>query len=300
MILIMLVKKVVYQLMAAGPILLLGMIAVNSRAKVDTWQFIEYGPETSARLFAYATPIREVRSRFVYKDDYDEQDIHETIDIWLKGYRNGDLQDIFPATTMFEGSTSAYQQVVAARHKLVYRAREQAELYFEEGEYEMAAELFTDILEVANIAKYGEFAILADSANTQAAALNRLIELSPKLTEDQRARITKRISRLDDPKRSLAHIISRISAAYRIDLTRQGRSTAVIEAARANQTLASADDLDQLRIEEWRHMSTADRALIPLYARSRMAYLNTKEYDATLVLTLEAMKHSDPEKVTQS
>lgn len=298
MIFLMLVKKFIYQLMAAGPILLLGLIAIHSRAKFDAWQFTEYGPDTSSRIYAYIDPIKAVRNRFVYKDEYDAQEVHEAIEIWLAEYRAGKLQDIYPVTTVLEGQTGVYQQIVTARHRLLYRARDQADIYFRDEEYVKAAELFTDIIEVANIAKFGEFSILAESSGTQSDALLRLVELSPFLSPEHRDSISERINQLDDPSRSLTHTVSRISTVYRFDLLQQGRSTAIIEAARSNHSLASAENLDSMRIEEWRLMSTVDRALIPLYARSRMAYLNQQKFDSTRALALSALQATEPTEVT--
>ena len=269
---LVLVKKAVLQFMASGPILLLGVIAINSRFSESTWEFIEYGPATSVRVSAYIEPVKAVRERLVWNADADESDVRYVVGLWLDAYRNGELLDIFPATTADESSLGVYYQIQAARQELIYRAKKAARKRESEGEIVIAAYLYTDILELANIGKYSEFGALSSSSIVQADVLHKLIELSPELTESQHEDIVSRISGLQQPNRSIAHTMSRVSVVYRADLARQGKPTAIIAAARSSRTHASAADRDLFRIDEWRQLSDADSSFAPLYTLSRLAH----------------------------
>ncbi len=275
---LMLVKKAILQLMAAGPILLLGMIAINSRLHESTWEFIEYGPATSARVSAYMEPVRAVREHLVWKQDADDSDVRYVIAVWLEAYRNGELLDIYPATTVSEGFPGVYQQILSARQNLIQRAKLAARQSESEGDVVAAAHLYTDVLELANIGKYSEFGALSRSSVIQTDVLLKLIELSPKLPDLQQQEILARIDMLNQPNRSITHTVNRLSAVYRADLAREGRSMAIIEVVRDSPTLASAEDTDLLKIDEWRQLSNIDGSLTPLYTSSRLAHYHQTKF----------------------
>ncbi|MCH8978236.1 MAG: hypothetical protein IH945_03210 [Armatimonadetes bacterium] len=197
--------------------------------------------------------------------------VGHVVGLWLKAYRSGELLDIYPATTAIESSPGVYFQIQEARQELIRWAKLAAKKRKSEGDFAAAAFLYADILELANIAKYSEFGALSSSSVVQTGVLQKLIELSPELSESQHEELLSRINGLHQPNRSLAHTMNRMSVIYRSDLAREGRSTAVIEVTRNSRTLASAADVDQLRIDEWRQLSDIDRSFAPLYTLSRLA-----------------------------
>ena len=279
---LVLVKKAVYQFMASGPILLLGMIAINSRFNESTWVFIEYGPATSARVSAYIEPVRAVREHLKWKNNADEGDLRYVVGLWLEGYRSGELLDIYPATIADEGLPGVYDQIQTARQELIQRAKRAARKLESEGEIAPAAFLYADVLELANIGKYSEFGALSMSSIIQTDVLQKLIELSPDLSESQHGEILSRIHGLEQPNRSISHTMNRVAVVYRADLARQGRSPAIIEAARNSRTLASAVDGNLFKIDEWRLLSDVDKSFVPLYTRTRLAhYHQVKFIEAT-------------------
>lgn len=289
-ILLMLVKKAVYYVLAAGPFLLLGIISINSRMSTNHWDFVEYGPETSERIFAYVVPIERVRATFVGGVPTSRAAHRETIDLWLALDRSGDLRDIPPATTMNDGTSAVYEQVLAERQVLVDATVKWAKSESGAGNYSAAAELLADAIDLANIAKFSEFSSLAESANYQAQALAQLASISPRLSEEQRAMLLKRLEGLEPTsERSLSNLVDRYSIAYSRDLRREGRSTALIEAARDRQKLASTEDPIMSRIEGLQQLSISDRSLISLYGRSRMATIHHARFEKQLEMTRLAL-----------
>lgn len=295
---VMLVKKAVLQFMAAGPFLLLGMISINSRFSESTWEFIEYGPATSARVSAYIEPVRAVREHLVWKKDANESDVRHVVGLWLEAYRNGELLDIYPATTAFDGSPGVYDQIQAARQKLIDRVKLAAKKHESEGDMATAAFLYADILELANIAKYSEFGALSMSSVVQTDVLHKLTELSSELSESQHEELLSKMTALHQPDRSLAHTMNRVSVVFRADLAREGRPTAIIEAARSSRTLASTTELEQLMIDEWRQLSNMDRSFAPLYVQSRLAQYNQGKFIEAVKQAVRALSAGPGETIS--
>ncbi len=290
MILLMLVRRVVYYVLAAGPFLLIGLIAINSRLNVHHWEFIEYGPETTTRIEAYSRPVQLVRRTIVKGRPVSTADLQATIDAWLDLGRKGELKDIYPPTTQFEGSSVVYDQIVTAKQALVDNSLRYGHTLQRDGKTREAAYVYADVLELAEIAKYSELSSLCESATYQASTLKRLALLAVELEPTDRAAILGRIAKLDtSPDRSLIHVIDRLSVTYSLDLQREGRSAAPIEAARDSQRLASNADPLEARITAWEQISSSDRSLISLTGRSRIALAQEARFRAQLASARKAL-----------
>ncbi len=291
MILLMLVKRAVYYVLAAGPFLLIGLIAINSRMNTNHWEFVEYGRETTTRIHAYARPVTLVRQTVVKGKATSPEALRQTIDAWLESSRKGELKDIVPPTTYSEGTTPIYDQVVRAKQTLVDTALRHGHVLQSQGKARDAAYFYADVLELADIAKYSEFSSLTESATYQVSTLRRIAQLAPQLDADVRAGILERIDALDPgTERSLIHIVDRLSVAYSHDVQRDGRSAALIEAARDSRRLASNEDPLIARINGWEKLSNGDPALVSLSGRSRVAYSQHVRYQAQLAETRAALE----------
>jgi hypothetical protein len=285
-----LVKKAVYYVLAAGPFLLLGVIAINSRLSSNHWDFVEYGPETSKRIEAYATPVALARAAVVNSSITSGETLRESLDAWLEGGREGMLKDIPPPTTMNDGSTLVYEQILDAKLRLTTAALRRADELALEGQTARAADLYVDVVELGQIAKYSEFASLAEGSTYQVSALIALARIAPRLEEPHRQAIHARLATLDDvPEQSLTNMVDRFSVAYSRDVQRTGKSMAMIEIAHEQQRLASAEDPIQARIEGWQRLSVHDTSLVTLYGRSRSAYIHHLRFVSQIADTMRAL-----------
>ena len=298
MILVPMVKRAVYYFLATGPFLLLGMIAINSRLRVNDWQFVEYGRETSARIHAYAGPVKQVRERITFGNSYTEEDLRNVLALWLDGFASGELQDVQPATTIDFGMTSVYQQILDAKLTLASATIRHGDYLRSRGEYGAAAEFYLSAAELSNVGKYSEFLSITDGAITQTACIERLVAISTELDAFQRLEATARISMLDDDTgRSIAHTASRAAAVYQADLQRRGETATNIEAGRVSGALANASDDPVLaRIEKWRTTGLSDGSRMPLFGQSRLAYIHERQFEETLQAALGLL--SDESAIT--
>jgi hypothetical protein len=293
MILLAMVKRAVYYALASGPFLLLGMIVINSRLRVNDWQFVEYGSETSSRIHAYAGPVSQVRQRIAYGKSYTADDLRSVIALWLDAYARGDLQDVQPATTIEYGMTPVYQQILDAKQILVSAAIRQGDQLRSEGEHGEAAEFYVSAAELANVGKYSEFLSITEGAIYQIASIERLVAISPELDAAKCAEIAARIDLLDDDTaRTLAHTTSRAAAIYQADLNRRGERASILEAARESGAMVTAEgDPVVGRIELWRATGLSDGTRMPLFGRSRMALLHERQYAETLEAALGVLSN---------
>ena len=274
----MLVKKAVFQLLAAGPFLLLGLIAISGRTNVNTYEFIEYGPAMNGLVKAYAGPVRvAVAYQDAKKQPANQQQLLEAIEYWLTAYRNGELKDIHPATTVFDGWTSVHSSILDARSTLLRDGYDVANEWAALGQYEDAANLYGDLIELGTVAKYGDFSSLIASAPFQARILGSLAAISSELDEAQRCSLATQIEALEQPDRNPTLIVNHMAVAYSRDLRRKGMSTDRLEAVRSSHTLASNDE-EEFKLEKWVEIASYDHNLISLAARSRIALTQERRY----------------------
>jgi hypothetical protein len=286
----MLVKRIVYYVLAAGPFLLIGLIAINSRLNANHWEFVEYGPETTLRIEAYSRPVEMVRNAIVKGRPVSTEELRKTIDAWLEGSRRGDLRDIYPPTTQVDGSAVIYDQIVRAKQTLVDNALRYGHVLQSQGRTREAALVYADVFELADVGKYSELSALCESATYQSSTLKRIAQLAGSLSAEDRSAILARLSSLDrSPERTLSQIVDRLCVTYARDLERQGRSAAPIEAARDHQRLASNEDPLESRIKIWERISSSDQLLTPLSSRSRIALAQETRYESQLATAVAAL-----------
>jgi tryptophan 2,3-dioxygenase len=286
MIFLVLVKRIVYYILAAGPFLLMGFIAINSRMNVNHWEFIEYGPETVRRIEAYAGPVAQTRHSIHKGRPKSPEDLRAALDAWLVPARRGELLDIPPPTALNEGTTSVYDQILQAKQSLLDVAMRQGTMLSTAGKFREAAMLYADVLEIANIAKYSEFASVSESSTYQVASLKRISDLSGKLSREDQAAILARVNKLDgQPGRTLEHVVDRLSAVYAEDLRRQGRSARPVDAIRSRESLASNGDPMATTMENWQTLSRREDSLMTMYGRSKVAYAQHVRYQSQRSLT---------------
>jgi tryptophan 2,3-dioxygenase len=290
MILIVLLKRIVYYVLAAGPFLLVGLIAINSRMNTNHWEFIEYGPETMRRIEAYAGPVAQSREAIHKGRATSREALREALDSWLLPARNGELKDIPPPTALNEGTTSVYSQILDAKQTLLDVAMREGTALAEAGRHRDAAMLYADVLEIADAGKYSEFSSVSEASTYQVASLKRIADLADKLSAADQAAIIARVDRLEgEPGRTLVHVVDRLSAVYAVDLRRQGRSPLPVEASKAREELASNSDPTATSLESWQALSKREDSLLSMYGRSKVAYVQYVRYMAQRSRTLELL-----------
>jgi hypothetical protein len=293
MIVLMLVKKAVYYVLAAGPFLLLGMIAINSRYAVHDWDFVEYGPETTARIEAYIEPVKASRAAFHDGRAKSSEAVRSAVGAWLEAGRHGALHDIPPASALDEGTSVIYGQILDAKQELVEASLLEANRLASSGRWDAAATLYVDVVELGNIAKYSEFESLTRASTLQIEALAGLASVTARLDSDTRQALASRLGRqAPAPDKAVTHMVDRFAMAYGQDLRRSGKSTVRLEAARHQQRTASTEDPMAAKFEGWQELTATDRSLYSLYGRSRVAYVHHLRFKKQFEITLGVLSRA--------
>jgi hypothetical protein len=270
------VKRAVMYLFAAGPVLLLGLIAINSRYSQERYEFVEYSGEAEDRIQAYILPIRTARSHFASAEHRQCREECPGVLAWLDAYRGGALKDIHPPTAAFEDGLPVYNSVLSERSRAMEQAALIARSLAESGKGEAAAKAFADVIELAETAKYSEFGSFVDSSFVQMDALRHISDLAKGLDEAQKTTLLSRIDGLQSQDRSLADTVDRLANVYRIDQARRGEMTTTLEAARDGYVLASVGDPTQEKIENWQTLIRSDQSVMTLYSQSQLAYVQNR------------------------
>jgi len=283
------IRKAILYLLASGPLLLLGMISINSRLNRGQWDFVEYSPEATVRITAYVKPIIASRGHFQSGEHRDCAQRCPGVDAWLSASRSGELKDIHPPTAAYADSSHLYDQILREKTVVVGHALKLAKRLEAAGHHYAAASSFADVLELSDAAKFSEFGAFVDASTVQLAALERIASIADLLTDQERLGLVARIDSLASPDRSLAHTVDKLSTVYRLDQARMNKSTTTFEAARDGRRLASSTDPMKDKIEFWQTLIGSDASALTLYAQSQLAYIQNVKFGTALAQTKAAL-----------
>ncbi len=276
------VRKTVLYVLASGPILLLGLIAINSRYKVNGWEFIEYSPETSARIETYVGPITASRAHFRSDEHKRCSASCPGVDTWLAAKWSGLLKDVHPPTSFVDDNSTIYWQIIKEKNHVMSEANKIALRLEEKGFKSEAAFAYMDMLDIADVAKYSEFGSLIESSVSQVSTLEKIRRLVPSLSDEDRAHLIERMTALDSPARSLSVTADKMAGAYRMDQSRSRHYTVTYEAAQTGSLLASAGDEGKDRIDSLQRMIGTDASALALYSQSQLAYIQERRFSSAL------------------
>ncbi len=288
---LMVFKKAVLNLLVVGPFLLLGLIGLNARMNRAAWSFVEYGPVTSNKIYAYIEPI--IIASLASRHGATEAEVLDALGVWTEGLRSGYLNDVPPASAELDGISGAYQQILASKHMLLASAEKIALSREKDGDFVGAAEIYSMIIEIGDVAKYSEFSSFTIGSVDQAKALRSIARIAPKLTVEERKQVALSLRPLTNPRLTFLDVIENISAAYQTDRARAGEPMLSIVVSNRSHLLASNQDSIDERLAEWQRLSISDPDLISLYGKSRIAYLQHVQVSEATMIALAALDLSN-------
>lgn len=276
------VRKAVLYVLAAGPVLLIGLIAINSRYNESHWEFVEYSPEATSRISAYVGPIKASRAHFASAEHKRCTSRCLAVDAWLAAKWSGQLKDVYPPTASYEDVSVVYGQLMAEKSEVVHEALRVADRLESQGFHPEAVFAYADVLDLADTGKFSEFGSLIDAASVQITVLNRIEKLTGTLSEDDTAHLMERLSVLDTSNRTLGVTIDRMTNAYRLDKRRQGFYSTTFQAAQVGGLLVSASDPYKDKIDSLQELVQTDLSAGTLTTQSQLAYFQNKRFLETL------------------
>jgi len=266
----MFARKLAYELMAAGPFIMLAMIGVHARTTSFDWNPVEYGPVQNQHVRAYIGPVRAVRA--LKADDIYE--VQKTADDWIRLHDSGELKSVRTVYLQdLSQDSSVINQIVEAKMYLATVLNDWATYKQQRGEPKQSCELALQAYEVAAIGKYGFFDNVARSSALQEKALDVVASEGPKLSSTNRTVLIQQLKKASRTERDLNGILADARWAYFGMLKRQGVETSdgAVEGSfeklayltSPNHTLGEASEAFKLCLTT----SDTDLAYIALMAR---------------------------------
>ncbi len=229
-----------YTVLAAGPVLFLGWIAVTARAAFFEWHPAEYGDTIHKDWLAYSEPVRQVPLD-IERNTRSEW-LEGTTELWLSEFRAGRLRNIPIADINDLASDGPRGELMTARNLVILHNIQASSKSENDGEYRRAIETLLDVMELAQINKYSTPIAIYESSRVQSLALeklNRLLPLSPGSWDIAAQRIAKLTPRQD----RFRHVLSRIQMMYRLPNTNPGQIPFTAGTSRAWNSLIEGRSL---------------------------------------------------------
>jgi hypothetical protein len=198
-----------WALMAAAPVLFLGLLAIVGRTQVNTWQFEEIGEEEGAKLTAYTQVVAEARIAARPKTEADR--VEEIALGWIQGRKAGTLQDILPGSTADQGDQGIKGEIVRARQEVVMRLVQDAHRDVVSGLPRQAARRLALAASVSDTLKYSGYHSMTMGAVAQMTALRGLNTLLPQLSQDEKEATVAILSDIRTPEAPAEEINDQLS-----------------------------------------------------------------------------------------
>ncbi len=236
----MFARKFAYEVMAAGPFIMLGAIGIHARTTVDGWTPIEYAPAQLENVRAYVVPVRTSSPASIKTPG----GLRKAADAWLSANRKGLLKDVFPVAVGENAAETPRGEIIEAKMNVAFALQGRAHHMAAEGDVARACDMLADAFEIGAIGKYGSFESVVSSCSAQQSALEGLRDFAGSISADQRTALARRIASTPKPARPLDRIVAHLREGYTAQLRRNGDDGGSIEVTQVFGRLASLTDPD--------------------------------------------------------
>lgn len=244
-----------YTVLAAGPVLFLGWIAVTARTAFFEWHPAEYGNTIHKDWLAYTEPVRKVPLEVEPSSHPDW--LKDATALWLRDYRAGRLRNIPIADITDLASDGPRGELMTARNLVIVHNIQVASQAERAGDYKRAIETSLDVMELAQINKYSTPIAIYESSRVQTLTLeklNRLLPLSPESWDLTVLRLSKVAPKAD----RFRHVLSRIQMMYRLPNTNPSKVPFTEGASKAWNCLIEGQSLSTTDVLQMTAVSSID------------------------------------------
>jgi hypothetical protein len=193
----MLARKLVYEALMLGPVVMLGFLGVGARANRETFTFDAFTDREQATVGAYIGPLKEVDGLpYDFTEPGSQVKARLVASHWIASLRRGELRPL-PVSRMEPADDSpVFDQIVRARCRIIEALTRCQHYEFNRGDYAAAARDLMLQIEVSQVAKGTSLQTVYASALRQALLEDRLRGIAPRLTEKSKLEIGRRLARL--------------------------------------------------------------------------------------------------------
>lgn len=204
-------RKLVYQGLVLGPVVLLGYLGLGARAYSDPFEFHAFSAADEAVMLAYLKPMRQYeRLTWSFNTHEKRQGVRSIAGFWVAEFRTGRLKPLPYGEESPSIDSGARDQVLLARARLLASLGRVAEMDENAGRYGAAADDLVLALEVAQIGKQTDLETLCSSARRQSTLVARLDCVTRKLSPEHRKNVALSLVRIArEDHRTIEYLVAR-------------------------------------------------------------------------------------------
>ena len=218
-----------YRIMAMGPVILLGAIALNGRAGSPPDDRPVFGLENQRRLCAYVKPIRSTESLGRAVGNADSETLDAAVQIWMTDYEAGKLESVLPVDFETPIQDTVIGEISDAKSALIFgllnRLRGEASIK----DPNQRSNALVQVVQIAAINKYSDFGSVHIFADYQAQCLQEIRKLAPALDDAHRLKVYDAVKKVQEQEIGLRVLVSKVRDLHCAALARQGRTALSIE-----------------------------------------------------------------------
>jgi len=193
----MVARKLVYQALTLGPVVMLGFLGVGARANRETFAFDAYGSREQAVVDAYVVPLREAEDLpRRYRAPHARHVARAVASQWVKLLHRGKLQPLPTARGDQREECNAVDQIVACRCRILEALTRCEFAELSARDYHAAVEDILLQMEIAEIAKSTDLQTIYSSALRQELLEQKLRNIAPHLSAGTKLAVAARLAAL--------------------------------------------------------------------------------------------------------
>jgi hypothetical protein len=203
-------RRLIQEVLIAGPVILVLGIATDARTRVESHDFVQYDATLNSRLLAYSEPVLAVKRASRIRDrEARGKAIRSAADLWIQLYRRARLLPLYSAHADDCVRDGVKGEIADAAIWLSGQLRTLGGRAEVSGKTVQAASDYIQSVEVADVVKYSDLYSVSLFATLQEMPLSKLSGLEDKLEPSQRVRIAERLLEIAERPAPLSLLAAR-------------------------------------------------------------------------------------------
>lgn len=169
-------RKLVNELLVAGPFLMLAIISIRTRTNFDPWEAPRNTAEVEARVDAYVEPVRAIT---LLGQDPAPEAVRSVAKRWLEAADSKRLLELPPCSYLETVRDGVKGQIVTEHNRLCMMVYGIAEAEKKAGDSDRAASDALLAYRLAEVVKYSDFSTVYECSRNQIRFLEFLANVAP-------------------------------------------------------------------------------------------------------------------------
>lgn len=259
-------RKLMNELLVAGPFLMLAIISIKSRTHFDPWEAPRNPPDVEARIDAYVEPMRLAKPVLDMPPGKDRSEVLVRVaSHWVELHGEGVLKPLPLCSHVDSLRDGVKGQVVTAKNAMVSDLIVLAGTEADRGDTSLAARYGLLAFRLAEVLKYSDFSTVYDTVRGQLRVLRLCEELWPSMSDTDRAAVIETVSGSTQDTHQLKTLVLHARNLHAQSLRAQGLERLPIEDAQQFVVIGTKleGDCDDDGLREFRRLIVASNGEMP-------------------------------------